>query len=643
MVGSVDVNLPSNDNISAQVLEIVGESDEASRCMATSLKRILIGRPLASADEQHQRLSKKIALPVFSSDAISSTAYATEEILHVFIIAGVGAAAYTKLVPISIMVVVLLVVVVISYRQTIFAYPSGGGSYVVSRENLGEIPSLVAGSSLLTDYILTVAVSVAGGVAAIVAAFPSLVPYRVELCVGFIVIMTIANLRGLKESGALFAPPTYIYVVSLVTLIVVGLYRIFVQHLGPIQHTGEAAHELAGVQSIGIFLFLKAFASGAVALSGVEAVSNGVPAFKKPESKNASTTLIWMGVILGSCFFGISVVAQHLRPLPGFGGTVLAQLAEHIYGGRNVMFFITQFATFAVLILAANTSYADYPRLSSIIAKDGYLPRQFANRGDRLVFSNGILFLAITAIALVIGFHGKIEALIPLYAVGVFTGFTLSQTGMCVHHVKIKEPGWKHNLVINAIGALTTGLVALIVILTKFISGAWISVLVIVVLSVTFKAISRHYVSVKAAVTVEPGYRVRRHQHLVVVLVGSINKGVLHALQYAASLAPDRLIAVSVVSDPDEERHFREQWDAFDISIELHTISSPYRDLTGPILAYIDELDKESADEMITVVIPEFVTKFSSQWLHNQSALAIKARLLYRPNTVVTSVPIIVD
>ncbi|CAB4895524.1 unannotated protein [freshwater metagenome] len=611
--------------------------------MANSLKRILIGKPLASADEQHQRLSKKIALPVFSSDAISSTAYATEEILHVFLIAGVGAAAYTKLVPISIMVVVLLAVVVVSYRQTIFAYPSGGGSYVVSRENLGEIPSLVAGSSLLTDYILTVAVSVAGGVAAIVAAFPSLAPNRVELCVGFIVLMTLANLRGLKESGALFAPPTYIYVLSLVTLIVVGLYRVYVQHLGPIAHTGKPAEELAGLKSIGLFLFLKAFASGAVALSGVEAVSNGVPAFKKPESKNASTTLIWMAVILGSCFFGLSLVAKHLQPVPGYGGTVLAQLAEQIYGGRNALFFITQFATFAVLILAANTSYADYPRLSSIIAKDGYLPRQFSNRGDRLVFSNGIIFLAVAAIALIVGFKGKIDALIPLYAVGVFTGFTLSQTGMCVHHVKIKEPGWKRNLVINAVGALTTGLVAAIVITTKFLSGAWISVLVIVLLSAAFKSISRHYVRVRESVSVNPGYKVQRHQHLVVVLVGSMNKGVLHALQYAKSLAPDRLIAVSVVSDPEEERHFREQWDLFDIPIDLQTISSPYRDLTGSILRYIDELDRESADEMITVVIPEFVTKFTSQWLHNQSALAIKAKLLYRPNTVVTSVPIIVD
>ena len=616
--------------------------------MVSSFKRILLGKPLASADEQHQRLSKKVALPVFSSDAISSTAYATEEILRVFLVSSAGAAAglaaYGKLVPISIMVVVLLVVVVISYRQTIFAYPSGGGSYVVSRENLGELPSLVAGSSLLTDYILTVAVSVAGGVAAIISAFPGLASYRVGLCVGFIVLMTIANLRGLKESGALFAPPTYIYILSLMTLIIVGLYRVFVQHIGPIEHSGEAQKLLEGSESISLFIFLKAFASGAVALSGVEAVSNGVPAFKKPESKNASTTLIWMGLILGSCFFGLSVIAQHLHPVAGEGikQTVLAQLAQHIYGGRNILFFVTQFATFAILILAANTAYADYPRLSSIIAKDGFLPRQFANRGSRLVFSNGVIFLATMSIALILVFGGKIDALIPLYAVGVFTGFTLSQTGMCVHHVRIKEPRWKVNLAINAVGAVTTGLVAAIVVTTKFVSGAWVSVIVIIVLTLAFKGISRHYKLVKAAVHVEPGYKTFRHQHLVVVLVGSVNKGVLHAVQYARSLAPDRLIAVSVVSDPDEERHLREQWDAFELPVELHTISSPYRDLTGPVLSYLDELDREDADEMITVVIPEFVTNISSQWLHNQSAFALKAKLLYRPNTVVTSVPVIV-
>ena len=374
--------------------------------MASSLKRILIGKPLASADEHAHRLSKTVALPVFSSDAISSTAYATEEILRVLLV-GAGAqglAAYTKLVPISLIVVVLLAIVVTSYRQTIFAYPSGGGSYVVSRENLGEMPSLIAGSSLLTDYILTVAVSVAGGVAAIISAFPGLADYRVPMCIGFIMLMTVANLRGLKESGALFAPPTYVYIVSLVVLIVVGLYKIFFKDLGPIPQTGAGEELLQGTGDISMFLFLQAFASGAVALSGVEAVSNGVPAFKKPEPRNASITLMWMAAILGSCFFGLAVISQHLKPVAGEGvnQTVLAQLAEQIYGGRNLAFFITQFATFAILILAANTAYADYPRLSSIIAKDGYMPRQFANRGDRLVFSNGIVFLAVMAIALIV-------------------------------------------------------------------------------------------------------------------------------------------------------------------------------------------------------------------------------------------------
>jgi hypothetical protein len=307
------------------------------------------------------------------------------------------------------------------------------------------------------------------------------------------------------------------------------------------------------------------------------------------------------------------------------------------------LFFVMQFATFAILILAANTAYADYPRLSSIIAKDGFLPRQFASRGDRLVFSNGIVFLAMMAVLLVVVFGGKIDALIPLYAVGVFTGFTLSQTGMCVHHVKEKEPRWRVNLAVNAIGAVTTAAVALIVVSTKFTDGAYVSVIVIILLVIAFRAIKKHYRHVAASLKVEAGYRVQRKQHLVVVLVGSLNKGVLHAVQYARSLAPDRLIAVSVVADAEEERQLRAQWDQFEIPVALHTINSPYRTLTGPILDYIDELDQESPDELITVVIPEFVTKVSSQWLHNQSALAIKAKLLYRPDTVVTSVPVIVD
>lgn len=612
-----------------------------------AFKRFVIGNPIATSEDQHQRLSKKIALPVFASDAISSTAYATEEILIVFLSLGaVGMAAYSQLVPISIMVIVLLAIVATSYRQTIFAYPSGGGSYVVSKENLGEYPGLVAGASLLIDYVLTVCVSVAGGVAAIISAFNGLAPYRVQMCIGFVLLMMLANLRGLKESGALFAPPTYLYVASLLTLIGVGLFRVFVQDLPPIEHTGEAAHLLEMQASVTMFYFLKAFASGAVALTGVEAVSNGVPAFKKPEAKNASTTLIMMAVILGSCFFGLSVLAQHLEPVKDHEGlipnTVLAQMAEQVYGGRNIFFFITQFSTFAILILAANTAYADFPRLTSIIAKDNYLPRQFMNRGDRLVFSNGVIFLSLASIGLLVAFGGLVNALIPLYAVGVFTGFTLSQTGMCVHHFRHRDARWKLHIGINGVGAVTTLFVAGTVVTVKFTDGAWIPAALIPTMMFCFKLVSRHYVRVRQYLQPVEGYRAPYHTHFVIVLVGSVNQGVLRALRYAESLRPDRLIALSVIQTPDDRERLNAEWAKYDINVELDTIISEFRDLTEPILHRINELDSENRDDLITVIIPEFVTSIKSQWLHNQSALAIKAKLLFRPNTVVTSVPIVI-
>jgi amino acid transporter len=611
------------------------------------VKRVLIGRPIATSEESHQRLGKTVALPVFASDAISSTAYATDEIVLVLLAqAGVGAAAWGYLVPIAIVVAILLVIVVISYRQTIYAYPSGGGSYIVSRENLGETPSLVAGASLLTDYILTVAVSVAGGVLAIQSAFGFDSGYRVPIALILIAAMTVANLRGLKESGALFAPPTYLYVVMLVLLIVVGLYRIFIQDIPPIplESLSPEAQELAaGTSALSILLLLRAFSSGAVALSGVEAVSNGVPAFRKPESRNASRTIAVMGLILGTCFLGVSVLASHLHPYRGEGDpTGIALMAEYIYGGKNVLFWVTQLATFAILVLAANTAYADFPRLSSIIARDGYLPRQLANRGDRLVFSNGIIFLAVLAGVLIVVFNGNISALIPLYAFGVFTGFTLSQAGMVVHHVRLREPRWRLSAAVNGVGSLATGMVALVVVVSKFTEGAWIPAVLIPALVVVFRLIARHYRRVRSAVAVSTDYRPRRRTHLVVVLVGSMHKGVIDAVLYARSLAPERLIAVSVVTDQEEHDRLVEEWAEYDLPVELHTIASPYRELTQPVLEYLDELDAESADDVITVVIPEFVTPWSQQWLHNQSALAIKARLLYRPNTVVTSVPVLV-
>ena len=615
----------------------------------SALKRFFIGKPIASSEDAHHRLSKKIALPVFASDAISSTAYATEEILIVFLsLAAVGMTAFDNLVPISILVILLLAIVVSSYRQTIYAYPKGGGSYVVSRENLGRSPSLVAGASMLVDYILTVAVSVSAGVAAIVSAFQNLAPYRVELCVGFIVVVTLANLRGIKESGALFAPPTYLYVLSLASLIIVGLYKVYFQDLGPIDHSDAYAQELlSGQKTLTLFFFLKAFSSGAVALTGIEAVADGVPAFEKPEAKNASKTLMWMAVILGTSFLGLSMLAQKIQPIKDHEGeikiTALAQMAEQVYGGRNIFFYITQFATFGILILAANTAYADFPRLSSIIARDNFLPRQLMNRGDRLVFSNGIIFLGIAASILVISFGGIVNALIPLYAVGVFTGFTLSQFGMLVRHRKLKEPGWQLRAFFSGVGALTTFSVAGIVVVVKFTDGAWIPAVVIPTMMTIFLAVNRHYTRVRSFLRIEEGYVAPRRTHTVLVLVGSVNTGVLQAVKYAESLPPDRLLALSVVGSPEEKSKLSNDWAKYGMTVELETLNDDFRNLTDTILTHINRIDNEDSDDIITVVIPEFVTAIRSQWLHNQSALAIKARLLYRKNTVVTSVPIVIE
>lgn len=612
------------------------------------VKKLLIGEPIETKFDSHHRLKKRVALPVFASDAISSTAYATEEILIVFLtMAAIGATAFDNLVPIAIMVVVLLAIVVNSYRQTIHAYPHGGGSYIVAKDNLGKYPSLVSGASMLVDYILTVAVSVAGGVAAIVSAFNGLAPYRIWLCVGFIVLITYANLRGVRESGALFAPPTYLYVVSLAALILVGLYRVYFQDLGPIAHTGEVERELLeGQNALTLFYFLKAFSSGAVALTGIEAVADGVPAFEKPEPKNAAKTLVMMAVILGTSFFGLSVLAQHLEPLKDHEGkikdTVLAQMAEQVYGGRNIFFFITQFATFGILILAANTAYADFPRLSSVIAKDSFLPRQFANRGDRLVFSNGIIVLGVAASALVVAFGGIVNALIPLYAVGVFTGFTISQTGMFVRLVKRKEQSWPLKAFFTGVGALTTLAVALAVVIVKFTDGAWIPAVIIPSMIFAFTFINRHYVRVKRFLSVANNEVPPFRTHFVVVLVGSVNAGVVQAMKYAQSLRPDRLMGLSIVGSDEEGALLLREWDEQFPGQELQTPVDDFRNLTDKVLSEIERLDGLQPDDLITVVIPEFVTSLRSQWLHNQSALAIKARLLFRPNTVVTSVPIVI-
>ena len=608
------------------------------------LKRLVVGEPIATSEEHHQRLGRPTALAVFASDAISSTAYATEEILLVLVPAA-GLAALSDLMPLSMIVMVLLAIVITSYRQTIYAYPTGGGSYVVSRENLGENPSLVAGASLLVDYVLTVAVSVSAGVAAITSAFPSLRPERVLLCVGFVALMTFANLRGLKESGRLFAGPTYIYIFSILLLIVAGLSRYYTGHLAVLAPNTESLDELTEngslLTGVTVLLFLRAFSSGAVALTGIEAISNGVPAFRKPESRNAASTLVVMGIILASFFFGLSLLANLIKPTVSEDETLLSIMGRAVLGDGTVPYYTLQFATFSILILAANTAFADFPRVSSILATDGFLPRQLSNRGDRLVFSNGIIALAAVAGGLIVVFGGDTSRLIPLYAVGVFCGFTLSQLGMVVHHRRVREAGWQRNQLVNIVGAIATFVVLLVVVVSKFSKGAWIPAILIPGIVVGFKAVRRHYDKVTTALAVTPADRVTRHSHTVVVLIGTVNRGVLHAIAYARSMRPDRLVAISVVASAEEEERIVDAWEQFELPVELRTIFSPYRDLTGPVLQVIDELDAERPDDVITVVIPEFVVE---HWwdtvLHNQSAVVLRAKLRQRPNTAITLIPV---
>ncbi|MDP9402270.1 MAG: APC family permease [Actinomycetota bacterium] len=613
--------------------------------MLTSLKRILVGRPLNTAEQEHQRIPKVIALAVFSSDAISSTAYATEEILFVTAVATASSlqVGLDRLIPIAAAVAVLLFIVVTSYRRTIFAYPNGGGSYVVSRENLGKYPSLVAGASILVDYILTVAVSISAGVAAIISipAFRGIEDHRVGLALALIGLITLANLRGVKESGTIFAFPTYLYIVTISSLVLYGLARSFFGNVTPVPFDAEkfeGAREAGG--ALGLFLLLKGFSSGAVALTGIEAIADGVPAFRKPSSRNASTTLMWMAVILGSLFFGIAVLAHRLHPFPSHEETVLSQLGRTVFG-EGPVYLVLQFATAAILVLAANTAYADFPRLSSIIARDGFLPRQFGNRGDRLVFSNGIVFLAVAAGLLIVAFGGITTALIPLYAVGVFTSFTLSQLGMVRYQQREKKPGWRVGAAVSGVGAAVTFFVLIVVAATKFTSGAWVPLVVVPSIIALFTVIRRHYQRVATALAVTPE-EVRREpvNHTVIVLVGRVHKGVLTALEYAKSMRPNHLAAVFVAADDEEREAILGQWEAFKIDVPLEIVSSPYRELVGPLEAYLDDLDERWKNDTVTVVVPEFVVdRWYANLLHNQSALAVKLALLDRPATVVTSVP----
>lgn len=607
-------------------------------------KRLLLGRPLASREFEQQRLPKRLALGVFSTDAIASTAFATQEILVVLVPAA-GMAALGYLVPISLVVIALLVIVALSYRQTLHAYPTGGGSYIVSRENLGKNPSLVAAASLMVDYTLTVSVSVAAGVAAITSAVAPLRGNETVLGVGLIAFIALANLRGVRESGRLFAPPTYTYIAIMTLLVGYGLFRTFTGDLDPLPvNQAELANFTSPEAMMGgvtLYLLMRAFSSGAIALSGVEAISNGIQAFRKPESHNAALTLMWTVFILGSLFFGIAVLANELRPTLSESQTILSQMGRAVFGGSGPLYIVLQASTAAILTLSANTAFADFPRLSAIIARDGFMPRQLTNRGDRLVLSNGVLLLAFAAGALVVGFRGSVSSLVPLFAVGLFTAFTLSQTGMVVHHWRLREPRWHLGLLINGVGALATALVTGVVVISKFTEGAWIPVVVIPLLVLLFKGIKRHYETVERALHVEPEVVIPAIKHTVVVLVGErVHLGVVQAIAYAKSLSPEFLHAVTVTYDADDADRRREQWERFHLDVPLDVIDSPYRELTRSVLEYVEELERRWESDVVTVIIPELVVRrWWQQLLHNQSALWLKGRLLFREGTVVTSLP----
>jgi amino acid transporter len=599
----------------------------------STLKKLFVGTPLATAQARHERLSKTSALAVFSSDALSSVAYATEEILLVLVVAGTAALEYS--IPIGVAIAVLIGVVVSSYRQTILAYPQGGGAYIVAKDNLGTLPALVAGAALLIDYVLTVAVSVAAGVAALTSAFPTLYDVRVLLCVLCVAGIATANLRGIRESGKLFAVPTYLFVVSCAGMLIYGLVQWAFGWELPAPPPGAAGSMVHGVT---LFLILRAFASGCAALTGVEAVSDGVPAFKRPEATNARIVLAWLGVILIALFMGTTFLAHHFQVSPRAEETVVSQLARRIFGS-GLLYYEIQAATMLILVLAANTSFADFPRLSYFLARDGFIPRQFGNRGDRLVFSNGILILGGTAALLLVLFSGETHLLIPLYAVGVFVSFTISQASMVRRWLVRREAGWWWRWWLNAAGSGTTGLVMVVIAATKFTHGAWIVVLLIPLLLMAFLMVHRHYNEVAGQLSLD-GYPGQPPlEHTILVLVGDLHRGVIQALQYAQTLSPSAK-AVYVELDPEKTRRLEEKWGKWGCGLPLVVLTSPYRSLLTPLLEYLDHLLAMGDNHVVTIIIPEFIpARWWQHLLHNQTALLIKGALLFRKNVVVTDVP----
>ena len=612
-------------------------------------KRVLVGRPLRSAQLPETLLPKWLALPVFASDPLSSVAYATEEIVLVLAMGGAAYLVYAKWV--AVVIALLLVIVVLSYRQTCYAYASGGGAFAVSLDNFGANAALTAASALLVDYVMTVAVSVVAGVVAITSAAPSLHKYAVEISVASVAVLMVANLRGLKESGRAFAVPTYTFVTLTYLMIVVGVFKDATGHL-PDASTA-AQHLQQQVKVGGIFtlsLLLKSFASGCTALTGVEAISNGVPAFRKPKSRNAANTLAIMGTLSVTMFAGITLLAlrMHSHAQKSGNPSVISQIAAGVFGRHAWLFYLYQAATAGILILAANTAFNGFPVLSSILAQDRYLPRQLHNRGDKLVFSNGILLLGGFAIALIVGFNANIDKLIQLYIIGVFTSFTLSQAGMVRHWNRLqlttpreRWPRLRLSRAINATGAVATTVVLLVVLYTKVVQGAWIAILAMVVLFATMKGIRRHYDAVSRELDVRDADRpLLPSRNHAIVLVSRLHLPTMRALAYAKGTRPSMLEAVTVRIDDDDVQRLEEQWTQHDIDIPLVILDSPYREMTRPVLDYIRQLRKQSPRDVVTVFIPEYVVgRWWEQLLHNQSALRLKARLLFEPGVMVTSVP----
>jgi amino acid transporter len=608
--------------------------------LSERMKDRLLGPALPNEALAHERLGRPTALAVFSSDALSSTAYATEEILKTLIEAGIGVLAFSYVIPITMAMVVVLAILLFSYRQTIKAYPSAGGAYIVTKDNLGLLPAQVAGVALLTDYVLTVAVSVSAGVAALYSAVPGTYAWRVPIALAFIAVIAWGNLRGVKESGRLFAAPTYCFIVSMLVIIGVGLVRQVTGHLDPIPPSDPAL--LVQTSSVGLFLILHAFASGGAAMTGVEAISNGVPAFRPPEWKNARSTLMWMGGLLGVMFLGMSWLAAHMKVVPTADKTVISQIAKGVLGD-NILYFAVQLFTLLILVLAANTSFADFPRLASFHAEDAFMPRQLTKRGHRLSFSNGIIFLAVTAAFMVVLFRADVSHLIPLYAIGVFTSFTLSQAGMARRHLRLHEPGWRAGLLINGGGAVATGVVTIVIAITKFTHGAWAVMLLVPLLVAMLVRLNRQYESEAAELGADIADTVLAPvptSHVSLVLVDRLDAAAARALHVARTLRTDRTEAIHIAVDEHRAEQLLAAWDGLrPDGIDLRLVDSPERKLTRSATEHVAELVADGRTQ-VSVLIPRLLHR--RRWhrlLHDATAEHLASALSKLPNVNVTFVP----